>query len=158
MRKLKLYIETSVWNFLFADDAPEKRDVTESLFKEVELGEYEIYISEVVEREIEKASREIRKQLAGMMKKYHPYVLEDDAESRKLVYNYVENGLLSDGQLADLLHIGIATINEMDVLVSWNLKHIVRMKTRTMVNEINHLCGYRGIEICTPKEVFEYDE
>jgi hypothetical protein len=158
MRKLKLYIETSVWDFLFADDAPEKRYITERLFKEIASGRYEIYISEVVEREIEKAPREIRKRLAGVIEKYQPFVLEDDPESRKLVYNYVENGLLSEGQLADLLHVGIGTINEMDIIVSWNLKHIVRMKTRTMVNEINHFCGYRGIEICTPKEVLEYDE
>jgi len=50
------------------------------------------------------------------------------------------------------------TLNGIDMIVSWNLKHLVKMKTRTMVNEINHCYGYRGIEICTPKEVLEYGE
>jgi len=38
MKKLRLYIETSVRNFLFADDATEKRAVTELLFHETESG------------------------------------------------------------------------------------------------------------------------
>ncbi|MEW5947577.1 MAG: hypothetical protein AB1742_15415 [bacterium] len=52
MKKLKLYIETSVWNFLFADDAPEEKAVTERLFKDVEAGKYDIFISETVNVEI----------------------------------------------------------------------------------------------------------
>jgi hypothetical protein len=44
MRKLRLYIETSVWNFLFADDAPEKKEETEEFFKAVEARRYGIGI------------------------------------------------------------------------------------------------------------------
>ena len=36
MKRLKLYLETSVWNFYFADDAPEKRAETLRLFKKYE--------------------------------------------------------------------------------------------------------------------------
>ena len=56
MRKLKLYLETSVWNFYFADDAPEKRDITKEFFNNVRKGQYEIFISEVVLAEISKAN------------------------------------------------------------------------------------------------------
>ncbi len=48
MRKPKVYIETSVWNHLFADDAPKERADTEALFNEIAAGGYEIYISELV--------------------------------------------------------------------------------------------------------------
>jgi len=54
---LKLYLETSVWNFLFADDAPEKRDITKAFFLEVEAGRYDIFVSEVVMAEIEDAPK-----------------------------------------------------------------------------------------------------
>lgn len=158
MKKLKLYIETSVWDFLFAEDAPEKRYITRRLFKEISSGRYEVFISEVVVREIEKAPGETRERLAGVIEKYQPFMLDDSVESRELVYNYVKNGLLSDEQYSDLLHVAVSTTNEMDILVSWNMKHIVKMKTKTLVNKINHYCGYRGIEICTPNEVLEYDE
>lgn len=52
MRKLKLYLDTSVWNFFFADDAPEKRAVTKDFFDLVKQGQYEVFISEVVFKEI----------------------------------------------------------------------------------------------------------
>lgn len=39
MRRLKLYLETSVWNFYFADDAPEKRDITRQFFEQIQRGE-----------------------------------------------------------------------------------------------------------------------
>jgi hypothetical protein len=45
MKRLKLYLETSVWNFLFADDAPDKKAATEKLFSEIENGKYAIFIS-----------------------------------------------------------------------------------------------------------------
>jgi hypothetical protein len=44
LRKLKLYIETSVWNFYFADDAPEKKEITREFFDMVFKGAYDIYI------------------------------------------------------------------------------------------------------------------
>lgn len=157
MKKLKLYIETSVWNFLFADDAPDKRALTEKLFEEIETGKYEIFISDIVEKELGKAPDEIGNRLVGALGKYRPSKFEYSEESRRLVYYYVNNGLLSEDQLADLSHVALATENEIDILVSWNLKHIVKMKTKTMVNELNHRRGFRGIEICTPKEVIEYD-
>ncbi|MEW5946737.1 MAG: hypothetical protein AB1742_11110 [bacterium] len=157
MKKLKLYVETSVWNFLFAEDAPDKRALTERLFEEIETGKYDIFISDVVEKELGNAPEEVENRLVGALKKYRPKMLEYSEESRGLVYYYIGNGLLSEEQLADLSHVALATENEIDILVSWNLKHIVRMKTKTMVNELNHLRGLRGIEICTPKEVLEYD-
>ena len=49
--------------------------------------------------------------------------------------------------------IAVATVNDMDVVVSWNLEHIVKLKTRQAVNGINSLFGYKGIEISTPEEV-----
>jgi len=55
MRKLKLYIDTSVWNFYFADDAPEKRDVTKDFIDLVRKEQYEVFISEVVVKEINDA-------------------------------------------------------------------------------------------------------
>lgn len=46
MHKLKLYIETSTWNFFFADDAPREMDVTKEFFDLIQKGCYEVYISD----------------------------------------------------------------------------------------------------------------
>lgn len=43
----------------------------------------------------------------------------------------------------------------MDVVVSWNMKHIVKLKTRMEINGINKIYGYKEIELCTPEEVID---
>ncbi|MEW6187094.1 MAG: hypothetical protein AB1585_15280 [Thermodesulfobacteriota bacterium] len=58
MKRLQLYLETSVWNFYFADDAPEKKQITIAFFEKVKQGEYDIFISDAVITEIEKATAE----------------------------------------------------------------------------------------------------
>jgi hypothetical protein len=158
MRKLKLYLETSVWNFLFVDDAPEKREVTEFLFQEIESGKYEIYISEIVIGEIDAASPLKQRMLLKAVNMYRPIALGVTDTSRILVQHYLRNEMLSEKQLADLGHVAVATISEMDMLVSWNMRHIVKRKTRIMVNALNQLYGYGPLEICTPEEVIYNEE
>ena len=68
MKKLKVYLDTSVINFVFADDAPRERDVTLKLFEQ--LGRYEAYVSSVVVGEIGKAPEAKRKQLVEFLSKY----------------------------------------------------------------------------------------
>jgi len=55
----------------------------------------------------------------------------------------------------DALHIAIASVNNLDVIVSWNYKHIVKLKTKREVTGINALLGYKEIEIYSPLEVIE---
>jgi hypothetical protein len=55
MRKHKIYLDTSVINFLFADDAPEKMDITKEYFENfIKLNVYNHFISEIVINEIER--------------------------------------------------------------------------------------------------------
>lgn len=95
MKKLKLNIETSVWGFLFADDDPEKKYVTELFFEEIESGKYEIFISGVVKEEIRFASDEKREMLYRLIEKYDPILLEEDEEVQYLTDMYVEKGVHS---------------------------------------------------------------
>ena len=49
MKKLTIYLDTSIINFLFADDAPEKRDITKEFFDEyVKTGYYDVFVSPIV--------------------------------------------------------------------------------------------------------------
>jgi len=34
MKKLRIYLDTSIINFLYADDAPDLKKITEELFRE----------------------------------------------------------------------------------------------------------------------------
>ena len=50
----------------------------------------------------------------------------------------------------DAIHIAVATVSGIDVLVSWNFKHIVNLKTKREVNAVNLLNGYGQLEIVEP--------
>lgn len=51
----------------------------------------------------------------------------------------------------------MATIAEVDVLVSWNFKHIVHLNKIRLFNAVNLEQGYRSIEIYSPRAVTTYD-
>lgn len=53
----------------------------------------------------------------------------------------------------DALHLAIASVENMDILVSWNFDHIVRLKTKHGVTGINTLLGHKVIDIISPSEL-----
>ena len=158
MKRLKLYLETSIWNFLIADDAPEKRAETERLFEEIKGGKYEIYVSELVIAEIDQAREEKRGRLKKLVDEYQPIELETDESVEELSEKYIAANIVPSKYENDVIHIAYAVAQDMDVVVSWNMKHIVKLKTRMKINGINKIYGYKEIELCTPEEVIENEE
>ena len=157
LKKLSLYLETSVWNFVYADDAPEKRDTTKQLFEEIKEGQYDIFISEHVLVEIGRTP-DIKKKalLENLIQAYSPTLLPPGQEVEELTAAYLQANVASIKASTDLAHIAYAVAYQCDVVVSWNLKHIVRLKTKVAVNGINKQLGYREIEIIVPEEVLGY--
>lgn len=49
--------------------------------------------------------------------------------------------------------IAVASYNYLDVLISWNFEHIVKLKTKREVNVINVLLGYNQLEIIEPSMI-----
>jgi predicted nucleic acid-binding protein len=60
---------------------------------------------------------------------------------------------LEKGERADALHIALATAARVDVLVSWNFKHIVNLRRIHAFNAVNLKHGYPVLEIRNPREV-----
>ena len=65
---------------------------------------------------------------------------------------------MGKASLNDAYHIAIATVNRMDVLVSWNFKHIVNLDKIRLFNAINMKLGYPIIDIRPPKELIKYED
>ena len=63
MRKLKLYLDTSVWNFYYADDAPDEKERTRLFFDGLSRSDTIIYIADPVFQEIEQAYENKRQML-----------------------------------------------------------------------------------------------
>lgn len=76
MKKLKVYLDTSIISFLFADDAPDFKKLTIDFF-EKHFEKYDIYISEVVIFEINNTVDDLERQkLLNVLDKY-PFKIID---------------------------------------------------------------------------------
>jgi len=154
MKRPQLYLETSGWNFYFADDAPEKKETTHRFFDKIKQGEYEIFLSDVVIEEIGKAENKKKQLLLNIIKEYKPKRLIINEEVVELAKKYIAEGVLPENKIEDAIHAAVATIFEMDALISWNLKHLSNLKKMEMINGVNMKEGYsKRLELITPMEV-----
>lgn len=150
---MKIYIETSVPNFLFStQDSLERQTITKNFFKNV-VPQHDPYVSDIYILEAESAPLEKQKQLKSVIKQYNLKVLEKTENAVNLAKEYQKELKLPEKYFNDLLHIAIATVHAMDVVVSWNLKHIVKLRTILAVEKVNKKFKYRNIHICTPEEI-----
>ena len=150
-RPLKLYLDTSIPNFLFAEDAKDKQKITHELFGQKFQNQYEFYISGVVIREIENAP--LNKQKVLLEKIEGIEVLEFNEEAENLALAYLKAGALPKSSIEDARHVAIATVYNLDAIVSWNFKHLVNIRRIKLVNLVNEQMGYKHIEIISPQEV-----
>jgi predicted nucleic acid-binding protein len=156
MKKLRLYLETSVWNFYFADDSPDKKEITVDFFNNA--AHYEIYISEIVLLEIEKAENAKKRDLLSLIAEKRPIMLELNQEILSLAGEYLTDGVIPENKREDAIHAAVASFYEIDALISWNYRHLANLIKSEKINGINIRNGYRKtIEIVTPMEVY-YDE
>ena len=150
MRKLKLYLDTSTISHLFAYDTPEKMAETNQLWEDFINGKYQLFISPVVTTEINKCSEEKRRKLYAKMEQIHFEVLERTDEITQLAEEYITNGVLTRKSLDDCLHIAFAVVNNCDIIVSWNFKHLTNVRTIDKVKVVNAMNRYREISIVPP--------
>jgi predicted nucleic acid-binding protein len=156
-RKLKLYFDTSIFNFAFAEDALDKMSVTLKLIEEVKAGKYDVYISQIVLREIGEALEKKAGKLINLINDIQPLELEFNAECYELASEYIKRGIIPKKYEDDAFHIAVASVNDLDALISWNFQHIVKLKTKKEVVGTNLLMGYKEIEIYSPMEVVNND-
>ena len=76
-------------------------------------------------------------------------------EMDELAEKYMQEKIVTDKYYDDALHIAIATVMKIDVLVSWNFKHIVNYDKIIKFNGVNISEGYSHLEIRTPREVID---
>ena len=153
MHKLKLYLDTTIFNFAFADDAPKETQETLKFFKQI--GRFEISISDVVLDEVSRCPALKRERMMELLNRHEWNILELDQAAKDLAARYISEGIIPVKYRDDAYHIAIATVNNLDAILSWNFQHIVKMKTKREVVGINIIEGYKPIDIYTPGEVVE---
>ena len=122
------------------------------LFDEFKAGKKIAVISDITLDELDNARHEVRDLVKLIPEEAKEYVLSDE-EAEDLADDYLREGATTKKFREDALHIAIATINKVDVLVSWNFKHIVNLDRIKKYNGVNLKHRYSILEIRNPREI-----
>lgn len=157
MKKLKLYLETSVWSYYYSEDLPYKMNDTRAFLQVVSEGKYDIYISRFVNQEINDAEEPKKIQLLKLIYKFKPTELEITSEVYKLADKYIKTHALPSSSHTDAMHVAAASVYNLDALISWNCKHLANLNRKSKINGINIQNSYKPVDIITPMEVMHYE-
>jgi len=151
-RQLKIYVENSVISaYHFASKLI--ISLTKRFFEKAMKEKHELFTSDVTIAELEKASEEAREKSLKTIETFRVKIMSRTVEAKELADEYIKRGIIPERYRPDAEHIAVASVMNLDVLVSWNLAHIVKLKTKKMVRIINEEIGYPVPEIIRPDEV-----
>jgi len=151
MKKETLYLATSVLSAYYDNRAKERQEATVNFWRNT-LGNYRPCLSEITVEELEATKdprliRKFRKLIKGIR------VLKVNQRVRDLATICVERGIFPEKYIDDALHVAAASLYKVSYLVSWNFEHLVKVRTRKLVNSVNVLEGFNEIEIISPQEL-----
>ncbi len=152
--KQKIYIETSVISYLVANTSKNlviaaHQASTVDMWKQID--KFDVFISDMV---IQESSRGDKKQSSDRLNKLTNIpALKIDDEAKKLAKALLDGKAIPEKCPEDALHISVAAINGIDVIVTWNFKHINNPFTRKMIRTIIESKGIVCPEICSPEEL-----
>ncbi|MFP5041931.1 hypothetical protein [Parasediminibacterium sp. JCM 36343] len=149
----RFYFDTSVFGGLFDIEFEEE---TTLLFEKVQLGQIKCVYSNLTESELSNAPKKVQKFFQSLKEEFKEKVLVTP-EALNLAQTYVNEKVVGETSLDDCIHIATATLNKVDMLVSWNFKHIVNIYRIRGYNSINLRLGHGTLDIHSPKEIVNYE-
>jgi hypothetical protein len=143
----------------FADDAPEKQSITVEYFdRYVRTEVYEHFVSDFVIAELDRTvDKRKRAALLGIIERYPIRFLPTEplAEIRQMATPYLEAGVIPRRKIDDALHVAIATVHRVDILLSWNFRHLANVNKERKIMVANIEAGYTFTpRLANPMEVF----
>jgi predicted nucleic acid-binding protein len=148
--KPRIYLDTSVISALFDERNPERMNLTRDFM--AVSGAYDICISEITTAELERTPDPIiRGKMTQSIASFTRLAAPEGTAD--LAKEYIQKGAIPESHPEDAYHIAVAVLNDIDHLLSWNFKHIVRLKTRDIVHAVNSSRDLPQINILTPGEL-----
>ena len=158
MKKARIYLDTSVISYLEQTDAPEKMQITREVWETFKRGKYDIYLSNVVLRELSECSDENKRSiLLSHLKEIEYELINVTDDVVAFAEQIVDFGFLKKRSFDDCQHIAAAVVSDCDYIVSWNFKHIVNFKMIEGIKMLTTISGYKNIMIYSP-ESFQTEE
>ena len=145
----RIYIDTSVIGGCFDDEFSEWSNL---LMDEICKGRKIAVVSDITYREIELAPEVVQRKLFDLPDEFIEKITSDD-ETEFLAKQYIKAKAVTRKYYEDALHIANATIKKVDVVASWNFKHLVNLERIRKYNSVNLKEGYSLIEIRSTREI-----
>jgi predicted nucleic acid-binding protein len=159
VKKLRVYLDTSVISHLDQQDAPERMAETHRLWEKIKAGRYEVVISDVVVGgEINQCEDSKRDTLFGYLAEIKYFAVTVDDRALEIAGRFVDLGVLKRKNFNDCRHIAAAIVSGCDAIVSWNFKHMVNHKTVMGAKAVTALEGYDDILIYAPPSLIGGEE
>ena len=147
--KQRIYIDTSVIGGCLD---PEFSKWSKLLFEKFKAGVMSAVVSDLTRQELELAPPRVRKLLDDLPDASIENVFLGEG-ARELADDYIAGDIVALKDIADAQHIAIATVEGVDMLVSWNFHHVVNIDLIRGFNSVNLRLGYKLLEIRRPREV-----
>ena len=149
MKRLRVYVDTSVVGGCLDSDYQAESC---ALFEMVRRGKLTVIVSALLADELKLAPPRVQAILIGLPLE-GVEALAVDVEALALRDAYLAAGVVGAPQSNDALHVALATLARVDMIASWNFKHIVHFDKIRGFNAVNLREGYLPIEIRSPKEI-----
>jgi len=154
VKKERIYIDTSIVGGFFDIEFEYE---TKLLFDRFNKKEIVFVISDLLDIELERAPERVKNLLLDYPDNYFE-VIKLSNEAKQLGEMYIQENVVGKTSIDDCYHIAMATIHNVDVLASWNYKHIVNLSRIKGYNAVNLKNGYNLLEIRNPKDLINYEE
>lgn len=152
--KPKIYIDTSIVGGYFDE---EFMPATRKLFERFENGDVVFVVSDLLELELIGAPQRVKDLLKAYPQQNFDFVTLTE-EANRLAERYIAEKVVGKTSIEDCRHIALATISKVDILASWNFKHIVNLERIKGYNSVNMRLGYAILEIRSPLDLSQYED
>ena len=155
--KPSVYIESTVVSYLVARPSSNpilaaRQKASQRLWEDY-ADKFEFVISDIVSNEVQLGDANVAQRRLEII--FPLTVLEVLPEADVLTYRLLDTGAVPRNSVTDAQHIAIATVHNVEYLVSWNHKHIVNEHKREYINQVCQETGFQPTTICTPTQLME---
>ena len=150
----RIYIETSIVSYLTARDSSSLLGAARQLLTRrwwESRDTYDVFISDVVLRECRAGDSS-----AAMLRLESLKGIDSLSVTPSVVEvaeSLLEKKIIPEKAAEDALHIAVATVHNMDFLLTWNCKHIANPIIQAGIAEHLNKRGLLLPFICTPEEL-----
>ena len=154
---MRIYIESTSPSYVVARPA---RDLLQAARQQLtrdwwdlKRDNHELFTGQLVLDEIAFGEPEMAKRRLELVADLT--LLESTEEARKLTRSIMDSRLLPAKAEGDGAHIALATVHKMDILLTWNCRHIANAFIRGRLRQLIGAGGHSAPTICTPEELLQ---